>query len=873
MKYLIIGGVAGGATAAARLRRNDESAEIVLFERGEDISYANCGLPYYLGGVIKERDRLFVQTPAAFSKSFNIDVRTLHEVTKISPPDRTVTVRDVRTGEVTTEGYDKLVLSPGGEPIRPNIPGIESEAVFTLRNVLDIDRIVAFVKDRHPRRAMIIGAGFIGLEMAENLHTRGIHVTIVEALDQVMSFLDYEMAATIHQHLKVKRVELYLQDAVKGIQRANGSLTVGLASGRTLSTDMIILSIGVRPDTRLAKEAGLEIGTAGGIKVDAHLRTSDPNIYAVGDAIEFPFPITGKPRVTALAGPANKQARIAADNITGGDTKVYSGSIGTGIAKVFDLTVASAGATEKLLDRERVPHAAVITHSSSHAGYYPDAIPMSIKTVFSPSDGRLLGAEIVGYEGVDKRLDLMATAIRHGGTVYDLEEIEHGYAPPYSSAKDPVNIAGFVAENVLTGKSRQIHWSELATLDKREVYLLDVRTPEEFAVGTIDGATNIPLAELRDRLGEVPRNKRIVVFCGVGQRAYNAERILRGRGFENVVNLSGGFKTYSLATQKQSNEDIFEGDWVGKDDMIYQADPDAIAAGGAAATGGPTASNGSGANGHDGALVAGDSTVNGHNGAGASNGSTANGHNGAGARGAARVISVDACGLQCPGPIMRLKQEMDKIAAGERLLETATDPGFARDVQSWTNMTGNRLVQLEESSGKIVALVEKAEAPAGHIVRETTNAVTLIVFSDSLDKALASFVIANGAASAGKSVTIFFTFWGLSVIKRHARVRKDFMGRLFGLMLPGSSSNLSLSKINMGGMGAKMMRARMKAKHVDSLESMMSAAVHSGVRLVACQMSMDIMGVKPEELIDGVEIGGVATYLEAAGLAQANLFI
>jgi len=850
MKCLIVGGVAGGATVAARLRRNDEKAEIILLERGEYISYANCGLPYYLGGIIKERDRLFVQTPEGFAKNFRIDVRTRNEAVAIDRKNRELVIKNLRDGTEYRERYDKLVLSPGAEPIRPAIPGIELPGIFTLRDVAGTDAIQEFISTENPRRALIVGAGFIGLEMAENLHRRGIFVTIVEATNQVMNILDYEMAAAVHQHLKVKGVEFYLKDAVSSFSRSEGRLIAALSSGRHLTADLVILSIGVRPDNRLAAQAGLAVGKTGGIHVDASLRTDDPDIYALGDAIEFRSPILGKPALTPLAGPANKQGRIVADNIAFGDKRSYRGSIGTGIAKVFDLTVASTGASEKLLEREGMPFLSAITHSSSHAGYYPNAIPLSIKILFSPSDGRLLGAQIVGYEGVDKRIDLFASVLGRGGTIQDLQEIEHAYAPPYSSAKDPVNIAGFVAENVLTGRSATIRWKELLQRERRDVYLLDVRTPEEFALETIENAVNIPLAELRDRLSELPHEREIIVFCGVGQRAYNAERILRQSGFDKVYNLSGGIKTYLLATQKQSNEDIYERDFVGKDDTIYQVDPFApkpVDHRGTAAAPGAAAGNGSGA------PAGGAETPFG-----------------------VRTLAVDASGLQCPGPIMRLAQEIKKIGSGERILETATDPGFGRDVESWARMTGNRLLELKEEAGRITAVIEKSEPSSeAAVVHHNGKAATIVVFSDSLDKALASFVIANGAASAGKSVTMFFTFWGLSVIKKPQRpkVRKDFMGRMFGMMLPSSSQALKLSKLNIAGFGSVMMRSRMKAKRVDSLESMIQAAMNAGIRLVGCQMSMDLMGVAREELYEGVEIGGVATYLEAAGGAQANLFI
>ena len=851
MKCLIVGGVAGGATVAARLRRDDEKAEIILLERGDYISYANCGLPYYLGGTIKDRDRLFVQTPKGFSTNFRVDVRTRNEAVAIDRNSHELIIKNLRDGTEYREGYDKLVLSPGAEPIRPAIPGIDLTGIFTLRDVAGTDAIQNFISTENPRRALIVGAGFIGLEMAENLHRRGIFVTIVEATNQVMNILDYEMAAAVHQHLKVKGVEFYLQDAVSSFSRSEGRLTAALSSGRRLTADLVILSIGVRPDNRLAATAGLSVGKTGGIHVDANLRTDDPDIYALGDAIEFRSPILGKPALTPLAGPANKQGRIVADNIAFGDKRTYRGSIGTGIAKVFDLTVASTGASEKLLEREGMPFLSAITHSSSHAGYYPNAIPLSIKILFSPSDGRLLGAQIVGYEGVDKRIDLFASVLGRGGTIQDLQEIEHAYAPPYSSAKDPVNIAGFVAENILTGRSATLSWKELLQREQHEAYLLDVRTPEEYAIETIEGAVNIPLAELRERLSELPHDKEIVVFCGVGQRAYNAERILRQSGFEKVHNLSGGTKTYLLATQKQSNEDIYERDFVGKDDMIYQVDPFA-----------PKPAD------HPGSGTTGDAGSAG-NGRGAATG-------GAERPFGVRTLSVDACGLQCPGPIMRLAQEIKKLGSGERIIETATDPGFSRDVESWARMTGNRLLELKEDAGRITAVIEKAEPKSeATVVHHNGNAATIVVFSDSLDKALASFVIANGAASAGKSVTMFFTFWGLSVLKKpqKPRVRKDFMGRMFGMMLPGSSQALKLSRLNMAGFGSVLMRSRMKAKRIDSLESMIQAAMQAGIRLVGCQMSMDLMGVAREELYEGVEIGGVATYLEAAGGAQANLFI
>ncbi|ADN02450.1 FAD-dependent oxidoreductase [Spirochaeta thermophila] len=822
MKYLIVGGVAGGATTAARLRRLDEQAEIVIFERGRYISYANCGLPYYVGGVIPERERLFVQTPETFRAMFNVDVRVRSEVITIDRARKEVTVRNLETGEEYRESYDKLVLSPGAEPIRPPIPGIGDERIFTLRSVDDTDAIVRFIEEKKPRRVVIVGAGFIGLEMAENFHSRELKVTIVELAPQVMNVLDFEMAAEVHQHLKTKNVAFFLGDAVSAFERTGDELRVRLKSGRTLVCDFVLLSIGVRPDSRLAKEAGLELGPRGGIKVNEYLQTSDPDIYAVGDAIEFPNPITGKSMPTYLAGPANKQGRIVANNIVEGNKYTYKGSIGTAIAKVFDLTVASTGMPEKVLKEEGIPHKAVIVHPGSHAGYYPGAQPMTIKLIFSPDDGRVLGAQIVGYEGVDKRIDLLASVIQRKGTVTELTEIEHAYAPPYSSAKDPVNIVGFVAENVLLGKSRHIHWYDILNAPQDEYFLVDVRTPEEYALGTIEGAVNIPVQQLRARIAEIPRDRKVAVFCGVGFRAYVAERILRQHGYTEVYNLSGGYKTYQHVTQKQGNEDIFEGDVIEKDDILYQR-----------------------GTGRQGVLEV-------------------------------RRLEVDACGLQCPGPIMRLKQAIDEASPGDRIVLKATDPGFARDVEAWCSMTGHTLVSLEQERGVITAVVEKA-GPHGAQEQPAPQGegATIICFSDNLDRALAAFVLAQGAASAGKKTTMFFTFWGLNIIKKRKkpRVRKDLMGRLFSWMLPSHSGKLGLSKMNFGGIGARMMRGRMKAKKIASLEEMREAALKAGVRIVACQMSMDVMGVTKEELIDGIEIGGVATYMEAASRSTINLFI
>lgn len=575
-KIVIVGGVAGGATTAARLRRLDEQAQIIMFEKGEFISYANCGLPYFIGGVINDRDKLFVQTPESFKERLNVEVRNFSEVLRIDRVSKTVLVKDLKNNIEYEESYDKLVLSPGAEPVKPVIPGIDDRAIFTMRNVPDTDRIKQYIDANLPQRAVIVGAGFIGLEMAENLHHLGLKVTIVEMADQMMNMMDYEMAAEIHQHLKTKNVEFFLNDSVISFTRNKEKFFVNLKSGKKLKSDLVILSIGVSPDSGLAEDAGLAVGNRKGIIVDEFMKTSDPDIYALGDAVLFNHPVTQKPVSTYLAGPANKQGRIVADNIIFGDIKEYKGSIGSAIAKVFDITVAFTGLSEKMLKNEGLPCQASIIHGTSHAGYYPKALPLTLKILFHPDNGILYGAQIVGYEGIDKRLDIIATVMNQGGTIFDLEEIEHSYAPPFSSAKDPVNIAGFVAENIITKNLKILSWKDIVNCDPEQDYLIDVRTKQEYKHGTISGSVNIPIDDMRDRINEIPIDKRIIVFCGIGLRGYLAARILMQNGFSRVFNLSGGLKTFEYATQKQSNEDIFENDFIDKDDIIYQVDPQKI---------------------------------------------------------------------------------------------------------------------------------------------------------------------------------------------------------------------------------------------------------------------------------------------------------
>lgn len=809
MKYIIIGGVAGGATAAARIRRNDESAEIILLEKGKYISYANCGLPYYIGGVINEREELFLQTPQSFGTRFKVDVRVENEAIEINPSSKTVKICP-SNGTEYSESYDKLLLSPGAKPVRPKMEGIDLDGIFVLRDVNDTDRIKSYIQNKAIQNAVVVGAGFIGLEMAENLHHTGAHVSIVEMGSHVMAPIDYSMATQVHQHLLQKGVSLYLEQAVERFSKEGEAISVQLQTGESLQADIVILSIGVRPEVALAQQAGLKIGETGGIWVDEYLETSEKDIYAVGDAIEFPHPLTGKPWLNYLANPANRQGWIAANNITFGNQEKYEGAIGTSIAKVFDLTVASTGLAAKRLKQMDIPYLSSWTHSNSHAGYYPDALPLSLKLVFDPNDGKLYGAQCIGYDGVDKRIDQIALLIKNGGTIQQLMKLEHTYAPPFSSAKDPIAIAGYVADNVLKGRMPFVTWRDLQGVNPDESVIVDVRTPDEFSMGHIPESINIPLDELRERIRELPKAKSLYIYCAIGLRAYLATKILLASGYQ-PQNLLGGYKTYWSATAPVLNQPP-------KNNVMKETSTNTIA----------------------------------------------------------QRIKVDACGLQCPGPILRLKQSIDSMSEGEQLEIVATDAGFSRDAQAWCNTTGNKIISNTNEKGKYTVVVEKS-SPATEVKSNPTggSGKTFIMFSDDLDKALATFVLANGAAATGKPVSIFFTFWGLNVIKKVQKptVQKDIFGKMFGMMLPSSSLKLKLSKMNMFGIGSRMMRHIMQQKGVDSLESLREQALAQGVEFIACQMSMDVMGVKEEELLDNVTIGGVASYMERADQANVNLFI
>ncbi len=819
-KVVIIGGVAGGASCAARLRRLDESAQIVLLERGEYISYANCGLPYHVGDVIKTRQALLLQTPEAMRKKFNVDVRVQNEALSIDREQKTVRVKNAETGETYTEPYDVLVIATGSSPLKPPIPGIESSRVQTLWTVPDTDRVRALVREQGVKSAAVIGGGFVGLEMAENLRHAGLEVSLIEALDQVMSPIDFEMAQLLHETIVQNGVDLHLGDAVESFNDVAGGVNIQLKSGKSVSAELVILSIGVRPNGQLAKEAGLAVNARGGVVVNDHMLSSDPSIYAVGDVVEVEDFISKKQTMIPLAGPANKQGRIAADNIAGLNAN-YDGTQGSSIAKVFDLSVASTGENEKTLTARGLVKGkdfeSIIITQNNHASYYPGAVPMTLKLLFSKDGKKIYGAQIVGRDGVDKRIDAIGVATRLGASVTDLKELEFAYAPPFSSAKDPVNMLGFVAENVLKGIVKFSPWNVIE--NNKDAVLLDIRENAELMAFSIPGAVHIPLGQLRDRLGELDPGKAYITFCAIGVRSYNAARILSQSGFSDVSVYPSGTRFYQSTHYEEGTP------------MPYIKNEPVSDSGQAETSNIPVAS-----------------------------------------------MRLDCSGMQCPGPIMKVFEIMKDMKDGEVMEVSANDPGFSRDIVAWARRTGNTLLSNEHVGDNYVALLKKGTGAA--VTQKVPQAVagdgkTIIVFSGDLDRVLASFIIANGAAAMGRPVTMFFTFWGLNVLRKASRikVKKSFIESMFGGMMPRGSGKLKLSKLNMAGMGTAMMKMVMRKKNVDSLETLIQKAMKAGVKIVACTMSMDIMGIKQQELLDGVELGGVGAYLGDAEESNVNLFI
>lgn len=813
-KIIIIGGVAGGATAATRLRRLSEEDEIILFEKGEYISFANCGLPYHVGGVIKERDELLLQTVEGINSQYGLDVRNFSEVTLIDPTGKKVSVLNHQTGDIYEESFDQLIISTGAKSIIPQIEGLDdTNNVFTLRNIPDMDLIKKYISENGVKTATVIGGGFIGLEMMENLTELGINVQLVEMAPQVMPNIDFEMAQILHSQINMHGVRLILNDGLKSFQ--NKGEILELTSGEKLQTDMTILSIGVLPENSLAKKSGIELGFKGSIKVNKYMQTNFKDIYAIGDVIEVTDAITGHPTNIPLAWPANRQGRLVADVINGIPAE-YPGTQGTSVAKVFELTAAGTGNSERVLKLKNIDYHAIHIHPNSHAGYYPGASPIALKLLFS-SEGKILGAQAVGTEGVEKRIDVIATAIKFGAKASDLAAIELSYAPPYSSAKDPVNMLGYTADNILNNKVEIFQWSDIKELQENSSFFLDVREDFELATGSIENSVQIPLNQLREKLGELPKDKVIYVYCQVGARGYNAARILMQAGF-NVKNLDGGYKTYKYAKYKIRNT-------IPQNPLKK----------------GPS-------------IKAEEENTN---------------------------INIDACGLQCPGPILKVKENIDRMNEGQLLTIQASDFGFSTDIENWCKNTGNTLIENKIEGNKVLATIQKGNSECNSlpdfkktegVLQETKDGTTMVLFSGDLDKALASMIIASGAAAYGKEVTVFCTFWGLTLLKKN-KIKKSGIAKLFDMMLPSSANKMPISQMNMGGIGSNMIKSIMKNKNVSSLPEMIQEAHHLGVKFVACTMSMDLMGIEKEELFDFVEYGGVATFIGDSENANMQLFI
>lgn len=829
MKVVVIGGVAAGMSAAARIRRLDELAEIVVLERGHHVSFANCGLPYHIGEVISDRQRLLVQTPQSLRDMLDIDVRTGVEAVSIDPVAHTVRARDLDTGLEYDEPYDRLVLTPGAEPVRPQLPGIDLPAIHVLRRIGDMDAIKRVVDgtggpDRTggARHAVVIGAGYIGLEMAENLHERGVKVEVVEMADQIMPPLDRELTTTVENYLRAHGVVLHLGTAAAAFaELPDGRVRVELRDGTSVDTDLVVMAAGVRPSVALAATAGLELGPRGGIAVDAHMRTSDPDIFAAGDAVEVEHTVLDGTWLIPLAGPANRQGRVAAENVCGRDT-VYASTQGTSVVKVFDMVAGGTGASEKQLTAAGVAYRTVSTHPHGHAGYYPGTAMMHVKLLFSPDTGRILGAQVAGFDGVDKRLDVLATALRGGMTVFDLETLELAYAPPFGSAKDPVNMVGFVAANTLRGDLELWHAEDYpqATEGAR---IIDVRGPDEFALWHLPGAENVPLEQLRRAQAEWDHATPLRLYCAVGFRSYLAYRILVQRGFSDVRTLSGGMTTF------RAFHDVAPSEIDAPVPVISYA---AVAA---PAAGGPTGV----------------------------------------------VVDLDCTGLACPGPIMKLKDAMSSLSPGDEVLAHVSDAGFRLDAPAWAAKNGHTVVDLRPEGPGYAARIRKGTAAAHAATGAAITAAAVkdkksfVVFSGELDKVLAAFILANGASAMGDEVSMFFTFWGLNSLRRpHPPARKrSALHRAFAAMMPSGADRLRLSQLHLLGGGTRLMKKVMKDNHVPTLSELITTAQASGVRLVGCTMTMDLLGIAPDDLIDGVELGGVATYLGEANESNGTFFI
>ena len=808
-KVLIVGGVAGGASTATRLRRLDESLEIVIFEKGEYVSFANCGLPYYIGDIIQNRESLLVQTPESLKVRFNLDVRVNSEVVGVNGKDKKVKVK-TKNGEEYEESFDFLVLSPGAKPIFPAIKGIENKKIFTLRNINDMDKIKAEIKNYNVKKATVVGGGYVGIETAENLKHLGIDTTLIEAAPYILAPFDSEISNILEYELVNNGINLMISEKVVEFQEDGNEIIIKLESGKIVTTDMLILSIGVSPDTKFLQNSGINLGERGHILVNEKLETNIDGIYALGDGIIVKNYITNQDVAIPLAGPANRQGRIVAGNIVGRNEK-YKGSLGTAIIKIFELTGASSGLNERSLKQLNIPYEKVYLHPNNHAAYYPGATAISIKALYNKENGQILGAQAVGISGVDKFIDVIATSIKFKATIDDLTELELAYAPPFLSAKSPANMLGFIGQNIEDNLLGQVFMEDLENYNEKETIILDVREELELISGKLNDSINIPLSELRKRYTELPKDKEIWTYCAVGLRGYIASRFLTQKGYK-VKNLAGGIKIEEKELIK-TQEETFSN----KENSDYNVDKE--------------------------------------------------------------DEYLDLSGLSCPGPLVKIKEKIDKLQESEKLKVKVSDPGFYNDIQAWSKVTKNSLLSLDKKDGLTYATLQKGQTSKvvvkeqENIIIEDNSNMTMVVFSGDLDKAIAAFIIANGALTMGKKVTMFFTFWGLSILKKKNLAKKSFIEKMFAMMLPKNSQDLPVSKMNFFGIGAKMIRSAMKKKNIMSLEELMKKAKDSGVNITACTMSMDVMGISKEELIDGINYGGVGQYLGETEKSNNNLFI
>ena len=807
-KVLIVGGVAGGASTATRLRRLDENLEIIIFEKGEHVSFANCGLPYHIGEVIENRESLLVQTPESLKARFNLDVRVNSEVIEVNGEDKKVKVK-TKNGEEYEENFDFLVLSPGAKPLFPSIKGIESNKIFTLRNINDMDKIKAEIKNSNIKKATVVGGGYVGVETAENLKHLGIDTTLIEASPHILATFDTEISNVLEFELVNNGLKLMTSEKVVEFQEAENEIIIKLESGKTVTTDIVILSIGVSPDTKFLQNSGINLGEKGHILVNENLETNLKGVCALGDSILVKNYLTNQDVAIPLAGPANRQGRIVAGNIVGRNEK-YKGSLGTAIIKIFELTAASTGLNERALKQLNIPYEKIYLHPNNHVAYYPGASPISIKALYNKENKKILGAQALGVSGVDKFIDVIATSIKFKATIDDLSELELAYAPLFLSAKSPANMLGFIGQNIEDGLLEQVFMEDLKNYNEKENIILDVREELELIGGKFNNSINIPLSELRKRYNELPKDKEIWTYCAVGLRGYIASRFLSQKGYK-VKNLAGGIKSREkviLKAKEEENVNKESNSNIGKEEDY-----------------------------------------------------------------------LDLSGLSCPGPLVKIKEKIDKLQENEELKVKVSDLGFYNDIQAWSKVTKNTLLSLDKKDGLTYATLQKGktskviEKNHKNMIIEDKSNMTMVVFSGDLDKAIAAFIIANGALTMGKKVTMFFTFWGLSILKKKNLSKKNFIEKMFAMMLPKNSKDLPVSKMNFFGIGAKMIRSIMRKKNIMSLEELIKKAIDSGVNITACTMSMDVMGINKEELIDGINYGGVGQYLGEAEKSNNNLFI